>query len=301
MPPDDGIGNGTMWLISGGDGQLGRCLGERLTALGVAHHRAARSELDVTDPVTVHRELARWTPTVVVNAAGWTAVDDAETHREAAFSVNHLGARNLAVTAREHGAMLIHVSTDYVFDGRDRCVRDEQSPTSAISVYGESKLAGEKAVLEEHPDGSRVVRTAWLYSRHGRNFARTMVRHALADHSVKVVDDQFGQPTSAPDLAAHLVELVDSRVPPGTYHGTNSGVATWFDLACEIYRLCGRDPERVTACTTAQYPALAPRPAYSVLGHRRTVEAGVAEMRDWMSALEATLPDVIAAVRGETT
>jgi dTDP-4-dehydrorhamnose reductase len=289
-----------MWLIAGGDSQLGRCLGELLAASDVPHLRMPRRELDVTDIAGVRRAFDGLGTSVVVNVAAWTAVDAAEDDPDGAHAVNHIGARNLAIVAREHSSLLVQISTDYVFDGRSHMMYQEDSPTCPVSVYGRSKLAGETAAREEHPDGTYVVRTAWLYSRHGRNFAKTMVRRALADDRVTVVDDQFGQPTSAPDLAAHLIDLVGARVPTGVYHGTNSGVATWHDLATEIFRLCGRDPALVSPCPTAGYPTAAPRPPYSVLGHRRTVESGLAAMRDWMSALEDTLPGVIAEVNRET-
>lgn len=289
-----------MWLITGGDGQLGRCLGEVLAAADIAHRRLGRADLDITDAARVEAVLSGVSPTVVVNAAGWTAVDDAEDREDEAFAANHLGVLNLARATRRTGATLVQMSTDYVFDGNDVGARDEDAPPSPASAYGRSKLAGEQAALQENPDGAYVVRTAWLYSRHGRNFAKTMVRRALAGEAVRVVNDQHGQPTAAVDLAAHLVDLVRADAPPGIYHGTNSGAATWFDMASAIFGLCGRAPSLVTPCSTADYPARAPRPANSVLGHRRTVAAGVAEMRDWRAALEDHLPQVIEQVEQET-
>jgi len=292
-----------MWLITGGDGQLGRCLGEVLTARGMEHLRLGRAELDLTDPERTASTIHDAGPSVIINAAGWTAVDDAEDHEAEALAINEGGARNAARAARIAGAKLVQISTDYVFDGSGDAAHDEDSTTAPASAYGRSKLAGERSVLAEHPEGTYVVRTAWLYSRHGRNFAKTMVGRALAGAPVRVVDDQRGQPTSATDLAAHIVDLMAGvmagAASPGVYHGTNSGSGTWFDMATEIYRLCDRDPGLVAPCATGEYPAKAPRPANSVLGHRRTVAAGVPEMRQWRAALADVLPGVIEQVQKE--
>lgn len=287
-----------MWLVLGAEGQLGRCLQVALDEYGASHIAATRRDVDITDPSSVHHAFTTWRPSVVVNCAAWTAVDDAEANEGAALAVNCNGARVIAEASAAIGAKLVHVSTDYVFSGRGNSPIAEDASCAPLNAYGRTKWEGEKAVMAAHPDGSIVVRTAWLYSAHGKNFARTMVARALAGSSVRVVDDQHGQPTSADDLAAHIIDLINASVAPGIYHGTNEGNTTWFGFAREIYRLLGLDTELVAPVPSSEYPTPAARPAWSVLGHDRTVQAGVVPMREWQMALESSLPRIVAATQG---
>lgn len=296
-----GAGVSGTWLIAGGEGQLGRCLVEELSTRDMAHLALGRAVLDITDAAAVDDLILSTSPSVVVNAAGWTAVDAAEDHEAEATLVNVDGARNLARASCRASARFVHVSTDYVFDGSRTGPYDEDSSVAPASAYGRSKASGEAAVNEAHHDGTWIVRTAWLYSRHGRNFCKTMVDKALGGHRVRVVADQHGQPTHARDLASHIVDLVAADAPTGIYHGTNSGEATWHDFASEIYRLCGADTELVEPCSTADYPARASRPTNSVLSHSRTVRAGVPEMVPWPSALAHAIEGIVRVVRREST
>jgi len=288
-----------MWLVLGAGGQLGRCLGEALVEAGIPFTLAGRNECDITDARSVADVLSRTRPEVVVNCAAWTAVDAAEDNEADATLANRDGARNVAEACKDHGALLVHVSTDYVFAGTDTGAYDEDSPTFPASAYGRTKLLGEHAVLESHPGGTFVVRTAWLYSRFAGNFVKTMLRRALADAPVRVVDDQRGQPTHAGDLARHIIDLVQSDAPRGVYHGTNSGDGTWCDRAREIYDLTHKPISLVSPVGTDEYPTKATRPKNSVLGHRRTVTAGVIEMRNWKSALAESIGGIIAEVEKE--
>jgi len=185
---------------------------------------------------------------------------------------------------------MIHVSTDYVFAGDAREPYAEDAPTAPRTVYGRSKRDGERAVLETLPGSAYVVRTAWLYGPRGSNFVRTILRLAAERETLDVVDDQWGQPTSARDLAARLVALGGSDAPAGIYHGTNSGATTWHGFAREVFRLSGLDPERVRATTSTGVVRPARRPAYSVLGHRGWARAGLEPMRPWADALADALP-----------
>jgi dTDP-4-dehydrorhamnose reductase len=195
---------------------------------------------------------------------------------------------------------LIHVSTDYVFSGESQTpwqVAEEINPQSA---YGRTKAQGESRVLVSHPENSFVVRTAWLYSPWGKNFAKTMTKLALkSDGEVRVVNDQVGQPTSASDLAKQLVELGLSASPAGTYHGTNSGQATWFEFAQEIFKLAGAHVGRVTPVSSSEYPRPAKRPSYSVLSHDAWANTSVKPLRDWRIALADAMPAIISAVKAE--
>ena len=271
----------TRYLVTGAGGMLGTDLvaalsGRDATAL-------TRADLDITDPKAVHAAVAGHD--VVINAAGYTEVDDAETHEAAAHAINAAGAGNLARAAAEHGARLVQVSTDYVFDGAATTPYPEDAPRHPVSAYGRTKADGERLALELNPAGTYVVRTAWLYGQHGPNFAATMLRLARERDTVEVVTDQLGQPTWTADVAARIVEMLDSDAPVGIYHATNSGQASWYDFARLVFELGGHDPDRVKPTISARFVRPAPRPAYSVLGHDAWSRAGLSPLRDWASAL----------------
>ncbi|PZE59242.1 dTDP-4-dehydrorhamnose reductase [Curtobacterium sp. MCPF17_011] len=275
----------TRTLITGAAGMLGRDLqlalqGRDVTALG-------RADLDITDPDAVDAAVAGHD--VVINSAAYTKVDDAESHEDEAAAVNATGPRLLAEAAVRHGAKLVTISTDYVFDGNGTAPYAEDAPTDPLNAYGRTKAAGEAAVRQVAPDSSYIVRTAWIYGEHGPNFAATMLRLAASHDTVSVVTDQVGQPTWTGDLAARIVELVDRDAPAGIYHGTNSGQGSWYDFTRAIFAENGLDPERVLPTDSASFVRPAPRPAYSVLGHDAWSRAGLAPMRDWREALHAAV------------
>jgi dTDP-4-dehydrorhamnose reductase len=272
------------WLVTGANGQLGRELRDLLAAEGEDVTGAARADLDITDADAVRAAL-RDRPPVVVNCAAWTDVDLAEQEPDAAFRVNGEAVRGLARACAAYGATLVQVSTDYVFGGRaDRPYGEGDRPAPA-TAYGRGKLAGEHAVRDLLPASGYVVRTAWLYGRHGGNFVRTMIDLERRRPAVDVVDDQRGQPTWAADVARQIVALVRSGAPAGVYHATSSGSATWFELAREVFRRLGADPSRVRPVTSAAFPRPAPRPAYSVLGHDAWHAAGLPPIGPWEDAL----------------
>jgi dTDP-4-dehydrorhamnose reductase len=273
----------TRFLVVGAGGMLGTDLAAVLTSRDVT--LATRAQLDVTDADAVL--AAAEDHDVLINAAAYTKVDDAETHETEAHSINALGAGNLARAAAAHGARLVQLSTDYVFDGTATAPYLETGPRNPVSAYGRTKAEGERLALELNPGNTYIVRTAWLYGQHGSNFARTMLRLANERDTVDVVDDQVGQPTWTADLAAQLIALVDSTAPAGIYHGTNSGQASWYDFARAVFELGGHDPARVKPTTSAAFVRPAPRPAYSVLGHDSWAAAGLTPMRDWRDALTA--------------
>lgn len=287
----------TRWLVTGAAGMLGRDLVELLgpdcTGLG-------RDALDITSPASARAVLSSCRPDVVVNCAAWTAVDDAEANENAALAVNGTAVFGLASACRETGALLIQVSTDYVFDGVARAPYPENHPPAPRTVYGRTKLAGEQAVRSLLPEAGYIVRTAWLYGAHGRSFVRTMLQRARAGVSSSVVDDQRGQPTWTVDVAARIHALVSAGASPGVYHATSSGEATWYDLAREVYRLAGADPGLVDPVGSRVYPRPARRPAYSVLGHSAWASAGLSPIGDWRDSLSRALPSMMAT-EGELT
>jgi dTDP-4-dehydrorhamnose reductase len=288
------------WLITGASGQLGLALQEELMQRGIDFVGANSSELDITKPLIVNQMVDLIKPNVMINAAAWTDVDGAESNESAAYSVNSLGPQNLAVAASKAGAQLVQISTDYVFSGDASSPWSEKAPHNPQSVYGATKREGENSVLTTLPLNSYVVRTAWLYSSTGKNFAKTMANLALNEKGqVKVVNDQIGQPTFAGDLAKQIVELVLSEAPAGIYHGTNSGQETWFEFAQAIFSIAGADVSRVIPVSTTEFPRPAKRPAYSVLGHDAWTRTSVPAMRNWKIALEEAMPAIISAVKAE--
>ncbi|WP_328376935.1 dTDP-4-dehydrorhamnose reductase [Streptomyces sp. NBC_00440] len=289
------------WLVTGAGGMLARDLLARLADDGTPAAGLDRAALDITDPGAVRGALAEHRPAVVVNCAAWTAVDDAEAKEDQALAVNGTGPRVLAEACRETGAVLLQISTDYVFAGDGTRPYAEDAPVAPRSAYGRTKLAGEQAVLSVLPERGYVVRTAWLYGAGGGNFVRTMVRLEGVKDTLDVVDDQRGQPTWTADLADLLVRLgtgaLAGTAPAGVYHGTSAGATTWFGLTREIFRLLDADPARVLPTTSEAFVRPAPRPAYSVLGHDRWAAAGIEPLRDWRLALADAFPAVVAAER----
>ncbi|MGW7257266.1 dTDP-4-dehydrorhamnose reductase [Streptomyces sp. NPDC054834] len=292
------------WLITGAGGMLGRDTVGELLRRGADVTGLDRAALDITDPGAVRRAFGEHRPEVVVNCAAYTAVDDAETDEARALAINGDGPRLLARACAEHGARLVHVSTDYVFSGETRGTPyPEDHPPAPRTAYGRTKLAGERAVLEELPGASAVVRTAWLYGVHGRSFVRTMLELEGRRDTLDVVDDQRGQPTWSADVAARIAdlgaELHRDTGAHGVFHATGSGEASWYELAREVFRLAGADPDRVRPTDSRAFIRPAPRPAYSALGHDRWREAGLAPLRDWRSALHEALPHILKGISSD--
>lgn len=277
----------TRYLITGAGGMLGQDLVRALEGRDVL--ALPRAEFDITDPAQVAQRVRD--VDVVLNAAAYTAVDNAESDEDAALALNGTAVGILARAAKDAGARFVQYSTDYVFQGDATTPYAEDEPRNPLNAYGRTKAKGEELALAEHPAGTFIVRTAWLYGAGGPNFAKTMVKLAASRPEVQVVNDQLGQPTYTSDLAEQTVRLLDANAPAGIYHGTNSGEATWFEFACEVFRLAGFDPERVRPTDSTQFVRPAARPAYSVLGHGAWARANLPEMRDWREALAAAAQD----------
>lgn len=279
-------------LITGAAGQVGR---ELVDAFGSdAHHEVIgvdHSGLDITSRDDVLALITTVRPDAIVHPAAWTAVDACESDPDRAFQVNALGTRNLAEGARRVGAPVFYVSTDYVFDGTKESPYLEWDETNPRSVYGASKLAGER----ELDPGSTIIRTSWVCGFHGGNMVKTILRLASEHESLSFVDDQFGHPTFADDLASMIKRLVIER-RPGTFHVTNQGSVSWFEFAQEVLRAAGLDPERVAPVSTKDLqPARpAPRPANSVLDNAALRLGGVQLLDDFRVPL-ARLVDRLGA------
>ena len=278
-----------IWLI-GNKGMLGTELSRHLQHAGLSWVGTDR-EVDILDPAALRAFAAgkdlRW----LVNCAAYTAVDKAEEEEALALRLNAEGPANLAALAASLGARLLHLSTDYVFDGSASTPYRESDPPAPAGAYGRTKAEGERRVMAAAPS-SVILRTAWLYGRHGPNFVYTMLRLMTERDSLGVVADQHGSPTSAADLSAAIVHLLTlPDLPPGIYHYTNAGQTTWYHFACEIHRL-GRQRgllDRdcvISPLTTAGYPTKAARPAYSVLSKEKIQTLGV-QVPGWEESLAA--------------
>jgi dTDP-4-dehydrorhamnose reductase len=285
-----------MWLIVGGGGQLGRCMATFLEEKSTEFIAVDRASLNVSDPRQVSSLIHDVRPTVILNAAAWTAVDEAEDHENDAMAVNAIGPRNLAKASVDIGARLIHISTDYVFNGLSEMPYPVDFPTEPLNAYGRTKLAGEEAVRVIGGGRFPIIRTAWLYSELGNNFAKTIATRALRGDSTNVVYDQFGQPTSAHDLARLIFQISQLESPPSIVHGTNGGRASWFEFAREIYLQLGTDPELVSPVDSAAFVTKAKRPSYSVLDHSDFEKNGIVPLQDWRLGLADVVHDIQLSV-----
>lgn len=279
-------------LIAGADGQLGRTLADTAPR-GVALHLLDLPDFDITDEANVRRHVSAAAPELIVNAAAYTAVDRAEEQSDLAFAVNAAGAGHLAQAARETGARLIHVSTDYVFDGGANTPYAPDAECRPLGVYGQSKRQGEIEVAEVLDD-ALILRTAWLYSRHGANFVLTMLRLMAEREQLSVVADQVGTPTWTGTLAAAIWAAAARPEIGGVYHWTDAGVAGWYDFAVAIQEeaiALGKlvKPIPIAPIPTADYPTPARRPAYSVLNCTRSWRDLKVTPIHWREALRRML------------
>jgi dTDP-4-dehydrorhamnose reductase len=276
-------------LVFGGWGQLGSDLA--LTAHG-RHEmaRPRRSEVDVTDGDAVETIVADWRPEAVVDAAAFHKVDACETDPARAFAVNALGALTVARAARRAGARCVYIGTDYVFDGSRRQGYAEDAPVAPLNVYGVSKAAGERLVRIACPD-SLVVRGSGMFghagsSGKGGNFVETMLAKAATGEPISVVDDQVFSPTATRDLAERILLLLESEVPPGTYHAANSGSCSWYGLARAVFELARVQADLSPRVTGAEADEAVLRPRWSILLDTRSAELGLPPSRSWEEALE---------------
>lgn len=291
-------------LITGGKGQLANEIKSILETgkaeIGAVELKGANAkfvdvdELDITNLEAVRTFIKEFNADVVINCAAFTNVDGCETNLDAAFKVNALGARNLAIASEEVGAKLVHVSTDYVFSGVGSVPFKEFDKTEPMSAYGTTKLLGENYV-REFSSKYYIVRTAWLYGYNGNNFVYTMIKLAKANDSIKVVNDQKGNPTNANDLAYHILKLIQTD-EYGVYHCTGEGECTWYDFAKKIIELSGEDCV-VNPCTSEEFEKaatkqVAKRPEYSSLDNMMLRCTVGNEMRNWETAIEAFMKNI---------
>ncbi len=284
-------------LCIGKSGQIAQALAERASDRSIEFVCLGRPDLDFLHPETVEATLKKLKPSVVINAAAYTQVDAAETDKDAAFALNADAPTALARLCASAGIPLLHISTDYVFDGTATDPYREDDPTAPLSVYGASKLAGETGVQTE-TKAHIILRTSWVFGPHKPNFITTMLRLAKERGGASVVDDQIGAPTSALDIADALLDIADSILDEpdrdvwGTYHFVSSGACSWADFAALIFKAFDERNGKVTQLTripTSAYPTPATRPAYSVLSTSKITETFGITPRDWTIATQETL------------
>lgn len=271
--------------MTGKNGQLGN----ELQVLSKQHSGfdyifTDSAELDITDHAKVDEFFERHKPVISINAAAYTAVDKAETDKETALKINADAVGNLAKNCAKVSARFIHVSTDYVFDGTASTPYTEDHPVNPVNFYGESKLKGEQLALEKLPSAI-IIRTSWVYSVFGNNFVKTMLRLMKERESINVINDQFGSPTYAADLAAVIMQIASQeKTPGGIYHFSNDGIISWYDFAVTIRDIAALKCN-VNPIDTSGYPTPAKRPAYSVMSKEKIKLLGV-QFKDWKKSLQ---------------
>ena len=284
------------WVIVGGGGQLGQALSTFLDESTDTYTSLSKFQLDITNRSRLMELLVSEKPDIVINAAAWTNVDSAEERASSVFEINVKGTYNLAICCLELGITLVQLSTDYVFGGNQTQPIEEDARKFPLSVYGRSKAIAEDIVLGVLPETGIIVRTSWLYSRWGTNFAKTILdKLATLEKGtvVSVVNDQIGQPTSASELSQQLHTIGHNRVPAGIYHATNSGAVSWCEFALKIQELSGMDQVLIAGVKSEGWPAKAKRPSFSVLSNSKLELLGLNSMSNWERALEIEMPYLI--------
>jgi dTDP-4-dehydrorhamnose reductase len=283
-------------LLFGGSGILGTEVLGLLQKEKMEYVAPRSSDLDIRSRNLVSDLVQEFKPTWIINCAAWTNVDGAETSYEYACDLNEVAVENMALAAEALGCKVIHISTDYVFDGESETPYKEDSLVNPVNKYGESKLRGEQALMAVLP-GSFVVRTSWLYGVTGKNFVKTIVGKALRNEPTRVVDDQVGSPTSSRDLASAVVSIIRNQPHPGIYNFSNEGRCTWFDLAFAIYESVGADPQLVQAIDSNSLNSKAKRPKFSVLNKDKWKLAHLSQVPEWRSSLESVLPEIVMELK----
>ncbi|MCZ0756857.1 MULTISPECIES: dTDP-4-dehydrorhamnose reductase [Anoxybacillaceae] len=273
-------------VVTGANGQLGQELVGQLQQTNVELYSFTKSDLDITNDSIVNETITKIKPDILINAAAYTKVDQAEIEEETAYLVNAFGQRNLAIAAEKVGAKICYISTDYVFDGTSMTPYREYDRTNPLGVYGKSKYAGEE-LTKSLCSRYFIVRTAWVYGEFGQNFVKTMLRLAKEKEEIGVVNDQIGSPTYTVDLARFIIELVQTE-KFGIYHATNSGSCSWYEFAKAIFEESNIHV-KVNPITTEQFPRPAARPKYSVLDNFAMKVNGFPMLRHWREALKEFL------------
>jgi dTDP-4-dehydrorhamnose reductase len=283
-------------LLLGGSGILGSEVLKQLQDEDFDYVAPTSIDLDIRQMDAVINSVSQFKPTWIINCAAWTNVDGAETVLDDARQINTIAVENLGIAANHYQCKVIHVSTDYVFDGESSEPYLETSQVHPLNKYGESKLLGESALFAALPS-AYVIRTSWLYGKSGKNFVKTIAAKALRGEEARVVDDQIGSPTSARDLAIAIFSILKNKPAPGIYNYSNRGSCSWYELAQKIYEAVGADPSLVQAISSNSLSFSAKRPKFSVLSKEKWISTGLSEVPNWEDSLQSMLPGIISELQ----
>jgi len=284
-------------LLLGGSGILGSEVLAQLKAGSFDYLAPKSTDLDIRDKVSLNNFALLFKPNWIVNCAAWTNVDGAEVLFEAALELNEGAVRNIAEVAEDMMIKVIHISTDYVFNGESSVPYDENAIVAPLNKYGESKLRGEKVLLDILPIDAYIVRTSWLYGIKGKNFVKTMATNAIGNKTARVVDDQFGTPTNARDLAKAIISITEYSPIEGIYNFSNIGSCSWFDLAQNIYKQLDSDPNLIEAINSTSLNLKAKRPKYSLLSKDKWLKSGLIDIPEWEWSLKSVLPEILSEIQ----
>lgn len=286
-------------LLVGGSGQLGRSLQDVKWPSNYNLLIPGRDELDITSRDTVEAYLKIHRPDAIINTAAWTDVVGAETKSKECFDVNMHGVENLVRCSADSGAVLIHISTDYVFDGNTSDPYLEEDVANPLNVYGKSKLAAEEVIQNSGKSEFYIIRTSWLYSKYGKNFVKSIAHKAYSQEQASITDDQFGSPTSAQDLAEGIASILSQKPPFGLYHFSNAGTTSWFEFGKLIYELANADPRNVSPRNSKLDPIA--RPKRSSFSLTKWQEANLTKIVTWEDSLRRDFPEMIIQLRRDET
>lgn len=280
------------WVVLGKNGQLGQELIYLLRSQGKKVVGTDREEIDFTKPEEIYDKLEKLEPKFLVNCGAYTQVDKAEEEPEISNLINGIAPGAIAKFALENYVPLVHISTDYVFDGNSKIAYKEDDQTNPQSVYGKSKLLGEQEVIERNPT-AYILRTAWVYGEHGNNFPKVIAKKLRNNESLNVVNDQIGSPTWTFDLANAIIEVLEKQPNPGIYNVTNDEQCSWFEFAQEIAKTLEIDSTLVSPTDSKSFIRPAPRPSYSVLSNKKWKDAGLTPLQSWRDAWKKAAPTVL--------
>jgi dTDP-4-dehydrorhamnose reductase len=284
-------------LLLGGSGILGSEVLSQLRRENFDYLAPPSVELDIRNKNQINKSISEFKPTWIINCAAWTNVDGAESSFEEARQLNSVAVENIGIEADLVGCKVIHISTDYVFDGEGITPYAENDVTNPINVYGKTKLEGEYRLREKLEQNSFIIRTSWLYGAAGKNFVKTIAGRALRGEETRVVDDQVGSPTCARDLADGIFSILRNQPESGIYNYSNRGTCSWFKLAQEIYVLLGADKELVHPIESTSISFIAKRPKFSLLSKDKWTSARLSTVPEWEDSLQLMMPEIICELQ----
>ncbi len=286
-------------LVIGGSGMLGSSLIAECSQKSIQFDAPKSSILDIRSHRQIQDYVSNVKPTAIINCAAWTDVENSEHEYLNACEMNAKAVKNIAIAAKEKGLPVVHISTDYVFDGSKKGMYSEEDETNPINSYGRSKLLGERNLLEVFPENSYLIRTSWLYGSSGKNFVKSIVKKALNRERIQVVQDQVGSPTNSEDLARGIIAILQGKPLAGIYHFSNAGKISWYEFAVRIYELAGANTHLVEPIGSTAYPSKVKRPAHSVLSTEKWSKAEITKIVDWDESLVQIFPRILESVRRE--